>query len=202
MDIEKTAKSYFSNEGCHNWDHTKRVLNLCLHIAKTEKNVDMDVLKKAALLHDIGRADQDNTNGELCHAEKGADLAREVLGDYMKTEEIIHCIKSHRFRKGEDPKTIEAKILFDADKLDAIGATGIGRAFLFAGEIGAKLHNKKIKGTRPYTKEDTAYREFKVKLSKIKDKMLTKEGKRLAEQRHKFMNEFFERLNNEVEGKL
>ena len=81
------------------------------------------------------------------------------------------------------PETTEAKILFDADKLDSIGAVGIGRAFLFAGEVGARLHNKDrdLSPTKPYTKEDTAYREYMVKLRHSREKMLTKEGRRIAE---------------------
>jgi uncharacterized protein len=98
---------------------------------------------------------------------------------------------------------LEARTLFDADKLDSIGAIGIGRAFLFAGEVGAKLHNPgaDLHNTQPYTQEDTGYREFKLKLSKIKGRMLTAEGKRLAEERHAFMERFFERLQQEYEGR-
>jgi len=163
-------------------------------------------LKLAAILHDIGRELQDKLNGEICHAEKGAVLARELLKkhnfDNEKIDKIIHCIESHRFRGDKIPQSKEAKILFDADKLDSIGAVGIGRAFLFAGEVGAKLHDKNvnIEKTKPYTKDDTAYREFMVKLRKVKDRMLTHEGKRIAEERHKFMVDFFDRLNNEVDG--
>jgi uncharacterized protein len=119
-------------------------------------------------------------------------------------EGVIHCIQTHRFRKRVVPISKEAKILFDADKLDSIGAVGIGRAFLFAGEVGARLHNKDInlRKTKPYTKEDTAYREYLIKLRKIKDRIFTKEGKRIARERHRFMVEFFERLNRETDGRL
>jgi uncharacterized protein len=206
--IKADAKRFFSNaKGSHDWEHTERVHNLCVHIGKEEK-ADMEVLRLAALLHDIGREDQDRLNGEVCHAERGAVLARELLRGYKveegKIDRIVHCIETHRFRNSKAPQSKEAKILFDADKLDAIGATGIGRAFLFAGEVGAKLHNKDIdvEKTEPYTEEDTAYREFMVKLRKISDRMLTLQGRRIAEERHKFMAEFFDRLNKEVEGTL
>ena len=204
--IQKEARKYFSTaKGSHDWEHTERVFNLCLRIGAKE-NADLEILKYAAVLHDIGRAEQDNSNGEICHAEKGAMLARKLLTKYDvnpdKIEEIVHCIESHRFRGKIPPKSIEAKVLFDADKLDSIGAVGIGRAFLFAGEVGAKLHNKDvgIEQTQPYTKEDTAYREFKVKLSKVKDRMLTPDGKNIAEHRHQFMINFFNTLNKEVDG--
>ncbi len=206
--IKEKAKNFFSDaKGSHDWEHTERVYNLCMRIAEKE-NSDIEILKLAAILHDIGRPEQDRLNGKICHAEKGAVLAREILERYNidkeKIDKIIHCIETHRFRNDKIPQSIEAKILFDADKLDAIGATGIGRAFLFAGEVGARLHNKDIdiENTKPYTKEDTAYREFMVKLRKIKDKMLTDEGRTIAEERHKFMEDFFDRLNKEIEGNL
>lgn len=206
--IKKRAKKFFSNsKGSHNWEHTLRVYNLCLHIGEKE-NADMEILKIAAILHDIGREYQDRSNGKICHAEKGAQLARELLSEFKiekeKINKIIHCIETHRFRGNKVPKSKEAKILFDADKLDSIGAVGIGRAFLFAGEIGAKLHNKNvdINKTKSYTKEDTAYREYMVKLRKVKGRMFTDESKRIAEERHNFMVKFFDRLNKEIDGRL
>jgi uncharacterized protein len=166
----------------------------------------MEVLKIAAYLHDVGRPFQDESKGAISHEEKGVEMARAHLGKYLISEgqktNIIHCIRSHRFRGDCQPETLEAKVLFDADKLDAIGAIGIGRSFLFAGEVGAKLHNPYInpEDTRPYTAEDTGYREFKLKLSKIKDRMLTAEGRRMAKERHAFMETFFERFLQEHEG--
>jgi len=206
--IKEEVKLFFDTaKGSHDWEHTERVYKLCVKMGK-KSNADMAVLRLAAILHDIGREDQDKSNGKICHAERGAFLAKPLLKKYGvkkdKIDEIVHCIETHRFRNNKIPQTKEAKILFDADKLDSIGATGVGRAFLFAGEIGAKLHNKgiDIKKTKPYTKEDTAYREFAVKLNKVKERMLTKEGRRIAEARHKFMVKFFDRLNKEVEGIL
>jgi len=206
--IKEQAKKFFSNsKGSHDWDHTRRVYNICVHIGQKE-NADMEILKTAAILHDIGRKHQDRHNGKFCHAEKGALLAGNLLSEFgmdkNKIDRIIHCIETHRFRGNRIPDSKEAKILFDADKLDSIGAVGIGRAFLFAGEIGAKLHDKDvdIEKTKSYSKDDTAYREYLVKLKKIKDRMLTQEGRRMAEERHNFMVEFFDRLNMEVVGDL
>lgn len=206
--IKKEIKSFFNTaKGSHDWEHTERVYNLCLKLGKKSR-VDLEVLKLAAILHDIGREDQDRSKGKICHAERGAFLARPILKKYDlpedKINKIVHCIETHRFRNNKIPQTKEAKILFDADKLDSIGATGIGRAFLFAGEVGAKLHNKRVDLSQAgaYGPEDTAYREFMVKLSKVKKRMFTLEGKKIARSRHKFMVEFFKRLNKEVEGKL
>jgi uncharacterized protein len=204
--IKILAKGMFAAaKGSHDWEHTLRVFRLCQRIGQAEK-ADMDVLLIAACLHDIGRCYQDASNGRICHAEKGAELAGPLIRPLSLSEErkdnILHCIRSHRFRGDSAPNTIEARILFDADKLDAIGAVGIGRAFLFAGEVGARLHNSSlnIDDTRPYSKEDTGYREYRVKLSKIKDRILTDEGKRLAADRDAFMVSFFDRFLSEYEG--
>lgn len=206
--IEKEAKKVLSgSKGCHDFEHTLRVLNLSLHIGKKEK-ADIRILKLAAILHDIGRKCEDESGGKICHAKEGAKMAKKILKKYGVSDKdilkISHCISAHRFRGSVVPESKEAKVLFDADKLDSIGAVGIGRTFLFAGEVGAKLHNSNVDifKTKPYTEEDTAYREFVVKLSKIKNRMLTSEGKRLAKERHEFMVKFFERLEKEISAKL
>jgi uncharacterized protein len=191
--------------GSHAWDHTQRVSRLCERIGPIE-GADMVVLRSAAWLHDIGRMAQDESAGRLCHAERGAEMARPLvlrLGvETARCENILHCIRSHRFRGGQVPQTVEARVLFDADKLDAIGAVGVARAFLFAGEVGARLHAPELRPeeTRPYTENDTGYREFRLKLSRIRERMLTGEGRRLAEERHRFMTAFFDRFLEEYEG--
>jgi len=192
---------------CHEWEHTERVYNLAMHIGKKE-NADLEVLALAALLHDIARKEQDESKGKIDHAEKGAQMAKEILDKYKlpekKLENILHCIRAHRYRNNVDPKTIEAKILFDADKLDSIGAIGTARNFSFAGHLGAKVHDKNVNldKSAEYTQDDTGYREYMVKLRYIKDEIITNEGKRIAEGRHQFQEEFFKRLNKEVEGEI
>lgn len=191
--------------GSHDWEHTLRVVKLCQHLGPKEGG-DMTVLLSAAYLHDIGRAYQDAAKGAICHADKGATLAlpfvkKLSLTDAQK-ENIIHCIKTHRFRGNQVPGSIEAKVLFDADKIDAIGAVGVARAFLFAGEVGARLHNPdvRIEETQSYSRDDTGYREFKVKLCKIKDRILTQSGRNIAEARHEFMTAFFDQFIEEFNG--
>jgi uncharacterized protein len=205
--VKAFAKKCFDKaSGSHDWDHTLRVVRLCEMIGPAE-NADMDVLGAAAYLHDIGRSLQDESNGAICHASKGAQLAGPMVKvlplSIKQKQNIIHCIRSHRFRNQHTPATTEAKVLFDADKLDAIGAVGVARAFLFAGEVGARLHNPDLdaESTRPYSIDDTGYREFKVKLCKIKERMLTAEGRKWARERHAFMDDFFNRFLAEYEGK-
>lgn len=206
-EIMETARTCLeADSGSHGWDHVERVWKLCEHIGSAE-GADLEILEPAAYLHDICRAEEKASGGKVCHARLGAEQAREILAEHGYREEKIkrvsHCIEAHRFRRNRvDPESLEAKVLFDADKLDAMGAVGVGRAFLFAGEVGARLHNPEadIGNTRAYSTEDTAFREFSVKLSKIKDRMLTATGKRMAEERHRFMKAFFERLTREVHG--
>lgn len=205
-EVAAIAKGLFTGaKGSHDWEHTVRVSRLCEGIGKAE-SADMTALLVAAYLHDIGRSLQDKAKGAVCHAEKGAELAVPILSKLSlnngQMENILHCIRTHRFRGKETPKTIEAKVLFDADKLDAIGAVGIARAFLFAGEVGACLHNPDIDVTQApsYSKNDTGYREYKIKLSKIKDRILTRTGRAMAEERHYFMDNFFKRFIQEYNG--
>ena len=205
--IKTFARRLFDGaSGSHGWDHTLRVVRLCEVMGPVEK-ADMDVLTAAAYLHDIGRSAQDTAEGAVCHAAEGARLAEPIVDSLPfsndQQQNIIHCIRAHRFRNHHKPATIEARVLFDADKLDSIGAIGVARAFLFAGELGARLHNPNLNAEdgRPYSVDDTGYREFKVKLCKIKARMLTDAGRKWARERHAFMEDFFNRFLAEYEGK-
>ena len=106
-----------------------------------------------------------------------------------------------RHEKNGRPASIEAKIVYDADKLDSMGAIGIGRAFHFAGRIGARVHNRQEEALNndSYTIEDTAFREYLVKLRHLQKHLLTAEGRRIGEQRSRFMEVFFQRLLSEAE---
>ncbi|MDP2646919.1 MAG: HD domain-containing protein [Desulfobacterales bacterium] len=205
--VRAAAQNLFEKaRGSHDWEHTLRVYRLCRRIGAAE-GADGVVLSCAAYLHDIGRCYQDVSNGSICHAEKGAQMAGAILAGLAlspaQKENVIHCVRSHRFRKNYSPRTLEARALFDADKLDAIGAIGVGRAFLFAGEVGARLHNPhiNIEEAQPYSIDDTGYREYKVKLCKILGRIMTREGRKIAEDRHNFMEQFFNRFLEEYEGK-
>ena len=204
--VRQFAYTHFkAAKGSHAWDHTLRVFDLCDRIGRVE-GVDLRVVGIAAYLHDIARERQDRTNGGICHAEEGARMARPFLEKLELNEtqrhNVVHCIESHRYRGRVSPQTPEAKVLFDADKLDAIGAIGVARAYLFAGEVGARLHAPEIDvaDTKPYTANDTGYREYIVKLCKIRERILTNEGRRLAEHRHQFMETFFNRFLEEYDG--
>lgn len=207
--IEKIAKNRFKTAiSSHDWDHVKRVYNLALKLGRKEK-ADLWVIKVAALLHDIKRSEEMLNGRKFCHAVEGAKEAEKILGqlgfegDFIKV--VKHCIEAHRFRNDIKPRTIEAKVLSDADKIDALGAIGIGRAFLYAGKIGARLHNSEIKNvlsTKLHSREDTFYREFMFKLRYLKNKMYTSAGKKMAKERTIFMENFLKRLDKEISAKL
>jgi uncharacterized protein len=192
--------------GAHAFDHVERVLKLAVRLA-LEEGADLEVVRFAALLHDIERAREDK--GEVdCHAVASAERARQLLLERGLSEEfarrVAECIRSHRFRKNEEPKSLEAKVLSDADKLDATGAVGIARAYLFGGRYGQRLWEEEPKKKRFYpgmnAEEYSPRTEYELKLSKLKDRMFTASGRRIAERRSRFMKLFFEELEREVKG--
>jgi uncharacterized protein len=202
-----SAQHCLEEGGSHGPDHTERVLQNALAIGHN-MGARLDILAPAALLHDIGRSQESQSKGSVCHADLGAEMAEPILCSLGYSEDdraaICHCIRAHRFRGGTEPESLEAKILFDADKLDSIGAIGIGRAFLFAGQVGARLHNAELdhSATEAYSGEDTAYREFQVKMSRVCGQMLTPTGRKIARKRHEFMEIFFAELNLEIYGSV
>lgn len=203
-----TQKKFGKASSCHDWDHVNRVYELALIIAAKEK-ADLNIVKAAVLLHDIKRAKEMTQNGKICHAAEGAKEAGKILKKLDFNPEFIsavcHCIVSHRYRSKTQPATIEAKILSDADKLDALGAVGIGRSLLFAGKVGARLHNSDapdIYATSMYGQDDTFYREYMVKLRHLQNRMYTKTGRKIAKERTKYMKNFIDRLEKEIKGQI
>ena len=191
-------------EGCHDFDHTLRVLKNARMLAAEEACSETECLliDLAALLHDCARPEEFASRGKICHAGRGAEKAGEILrslgcSDPEVILPVCDAVRCHRFRGDFRPATTVARILHDADKLDCIGAVGIGRAFHYAGKLGARLHNtaEEALNSAEYSREDTAYREYLVKLSKVPDRMTTASGKRHAKERAEFMREFFRRMD-------
>jgi len=175
------AKRRTKPYGCHGWDHVERVYGLCCFIAEKEGG-DLETLKIAALLHDIVR----DQRGD--HAKNSAKEAERILRAFglqrTKISRIVDAIKTHRFSGKSRPRTLEAKILADADKLDAMGAVGIYRAAAFGTEV-----RRPIRSTIDH---------FNEKLLKLKDMMYTKTARRLAGGRHKFMLAYLKQIENET----
>lgn len=203
--IEKVRALYRGADAAHDFDHVLRVLTLVRRIGPAE-GADMRVLEVATLLHDIGRADEVRLGVD--HALAGAEQARALLRQWGYAEEevaaVAQAIAAHRFRTDRPPETVEARVLYDADKLDAIGAIGVGRAFAYAGKTGQALWSPVPPGavaTRPVDPHaHSPAIEFEVKLSRLADSLYTDTARAIAQERHTFMVAFFERLEAEIRG--
>ena len=205
----------------HDINHTIRVYDLCLRLAKDMGSVDFEVLKLSALLHDIGGAKElQDKSGKTCHAKESAKMAQKILKKFgysqNKINKIIHCILSHRYKTGIKPETKEAKILSDADKLESIGALGVARNFIWVGTNNAKmyaetdlkeyikenLYGGKINGRIKDKTNHNPFFEFELKSKRIPKKLHTQTAKEIAKERVLYMKSFFDRLKEEIKGKM
>lgn len=191
-------------DSAHDKAHVYRVLYLAMEIAEKETPVDYDILISACLLHDIGRKEQ-FADPRLCHAQVGSEKAYRFLREMGFSEDfaghVRDCILTHRFRKGNPPQSIEARILFDADKLDVTGTIGIARTLLYAGEISAPLYTLREDGTvSDGIGEDSPsfFREYKFKLEKLYGRFYTDAGTALAASRQQAAADFYNALYGEV----
>ena len=206
---EKVRSILQNAPGCHDFDHTLRVLRNARMIAdgELEQNDTRSrfAVELAALLHDCARPEEMESQGKICHAEAGAVKSEVILRSCgCEDEELIRiiseCVKRHRYRGKNAPESLIDKIVYDADKLDSIGAVGVGRSFHFAGRAGARLHNtaEEALSGEEYSREDSAYREYLVKLRNVPGRMLTETGKKAGEDRALFMHGFFRQLIRET----
>ncbi|MCH5165284.1 MAG: HD domain-containing protein [Clostridiales bacterium] len=191
-------------DSAHDKEHVYRVLYSALDIAKTETGVDYDVLITACLLHDIGRKEQFE-NGALDHAEVGGDKAYAFLTgrgfSAEFAEKVKSCIVTHRFRKSNPPKSVEAKILFDADKLDVTGAMGVARTLVYKGGINDPLYSLKSDGTVSDGDGDEAssfFQEYHFKLKNVYSRFFTKRGEQIAKKRKRAADDFYNSLYAET----
>ena len=204
--IEEARHYYRGADAAHDFDHVLRVLRIVERIGAAE-GADLLVVRTAALLHDIGRS----AVGDLDHAAVGANRARVILAGHppQRVQAVAHAIAAHRFRVGPDPDTLEAQVVFDADKLDAMGAVGVARAFAKGGASGQRLWTalESVERTHgPAQPENaqahTPVHEYVIKLSQLRDRLYTPTAQMLAQGRHDFMAIFFERFDAEVRGRV
>ena len=211
ISIEEARTYYRGHDASHDFDHVLRVLRMAERIGRAE-GANMVVLRAAVLLHDVAREDE-RLSG-VCHAEEGARQARAILAGHPEeaVSAVAEAIATHRFRGEAVPRSLEARILYDADKLDAIGAIGIARAYAIAGIQGQRLWGQVPKGygerSRAEGRSDggnddhTPVHEFVFKLSRLRDTLFTETARRIGQERHAYMVDFFDRLGREVEGEL
>ncbi len=212
-EILKATKTYVKSvltnaEGGHDWFHTLRVFNNSMLIAEKEP-VDLLIVQLGALLHDIADSKFYDGNETI-----GPNMARQFLFkhnlDSSVIEHVVNIIKHMSFKNsldnGQTFNSMELQVVQDADRLDAIGAIGIARAFNYGGFKNRGLFDPSIKPNLKMTKAEyksstaPTINHFYEKLLLLKDKMNTPTGKRIAQQRHKYMEQYLEQFYAEWDG--
>lgn len=229
LNLETARDWYPVDDPVHGYDHIVRVYHIAERLAAAE-GADIEIVRAAALLHDAqgihvpetlspdtplpndhitARQSRQNTNHSrrVDHQQSAAEFTKQFLYTEGWPEgriaAVVHCIRAHRFRDNrEEPVTLEAMVIFDADKLDAIGAIGVARAIAYAIKdnqpIYAQPSDKFLQsGETGPGEAHSAYHEYVYKLSKLKDLLYTRSGRELAQARHKIMSGFFESLVEE-----
>lgn len=204
--VEKFVKSRLETEGTgHDWLHIDRVRRTALNLAK-KYSCDLTIIELSALLHDL--IDDKLSDDIRMKTDEVANLLREEGLDPDSIQEVLTIISTISFKggKGRAVSSIEAQIVQDADRLDAMGAIGIARVFSYGGSKGNLIYDPAIPTRESMTYEEyrtiksTSINHFYEKLLKLKDLMNTEEGKMLAQQRHQFMVDYLSQFFLEWEG--
>lgn len=199
----KVKRIYEQFDASHDWQHIERVLENALHIAQAEGG-DLAMIELAVLLHDVS---------DPKYKKTGEDPEQEILQQLALSDkersDIRSIIRTVSFKggKNDEPESLEGRIVRDADRLDAIGAIGIARAFAYGGAKGRKLYDRDEQARTAMTESEyrngdtSTVTHFYEKLLLLKELMVTDSGKQMAEERHRFMLSFLEQLQNETDGK-
>ncbi|MCJ7694208.1 MAG: HD domain-containing protein [Anaerolineaceae bacterium] len=210
LTIEKARTWYKDADPVHNFDHVLRVYRIAGRLAKTE-GADLEIIKAAALLHD-SRGSSPGIHGtqrqehHIASAEFAGVVLREEDWNNDRIQAVQHCIRAHRFRSnGEKPLSLEARIIFDADKLDVLGAIGAARTIAYAALDGQPSYAEPSEtflntGKTEPGEAHSSYHEYLFKLRKVKGMLFTESGKKIAEARHAFLVNFYEELQAECRG--
>lgn len=207
--IEEARSWYQDADPVHDFGHVTRVYKMAERLA-SEEGADLEIVRAAALLHDAwGSSPGQSEAVRAEHHEVSANFAGEVLGaegwELERIEAVKHCIRAHRFRSTEAPETIEAMVVFDADKLDVIGAVGAARSIAYAVLDGAPIYAEPSARFMDTMEKEpgeahSSYHEYLFKLSKIKERLYTTSAIKLAAARHDHLAGFYEQLGAEFRG--
>jgi uncharacterized protein len=208
--IQDARSWYSSDDPVHDFDHVLRVYRLAERLAEAE-GADLVIVQAAALLHDsCGSAPGGEGGLRAEHHLTSAAFAGQVLREKGWAPEQIqavqHCIRTHRFRnQDEAPGSLEAQVLFDADKLDVLGAIGTARTIAYAALDGQPVYaepsDQFLKtGEKEPGEPHSSYHEFLFKLRNVKGRLFTESGRALADARHAYMVGFYQQLQAEVRG--
>jgi len=206
--LEQARQWYSDADPVHDFAHIQRVYAMAERLAAAE-GADLEIVRAAALLHDA-EGSQSGSAERAGHHLASADLAAEVLSAEGWPEERIaavqHCIRAHRYRDDrEPPASIEAKCLFDADKLDVLGAIGAVRAVVYAALAGTPFYAEPSQQFLQTWKEEpgelhSAYHEYLFKLRNVEKRLFTNTARELARERSHYLDEFFNQLIAETNG--
>lgn len=208
LSLEEAKKWYVNTDAVHDFSHIERVYRMAERLANSE-GADVEIVRAAALLHDANGTTP-GSESRLEHHLRSAEIAGSVLKEEGWPEERVqavqHCIRAHRFRDDrEPPATIEAKCLFDADKLDVLGAIGAVRVTVYAALAGTPFYSKPsgtflLTGKEEPGELHSAYHEHLFKLRNVESRLFTQSAKLIAHERTAYLETFFERLINEING--
>jgi uncharacterized protein len=210
--IEQARAWYAGADPVHDFDHVLRVYRMAERLA-AEEGADLEIIRAAALLHDAqGSAPGGEGAERASHHHTSAEFAGEILtAEGWEPERIAavqHCIRAHRFRdQSEPPATPEARILFDADKLDVLGAIGIARVIAYAALDGQPFYAQPSQqfletGEKMPGEPHSSYHEHLFKLLHVKERLFTPTARALAEEREAYLADFFARFEAESRGEL
>lgn len=208
--IEQARPWYTHADSVHDFDHVLRVYSMAEHLAGQE-GADLEIVRAAALLHDsVGTTpgSQERAEHHIASAEFAAGVLSGEGWPLERIQAVQHCIRAHRYRDDrEPPATIEAMVLFDADKLDVLGAVGVARAIAYATLAGEPVYARPSRqfletGVKEDGEPHSCYHEYLFKLSKIKDRLFTRTGRALAAERDAYIAAYFERLKTEWRGEV
>lgn len=209
MPTIETARTWYAHaDPVHDFAHVLRVLRLAERLAQ-EEGADLEIVQAAALLHDAEGSAPDSAE-RMSHHHRSARFAGQVLlAEGWPAERISavqHCIRAHRFRHdGETPETLEARILFDADKLDVLGAIGVARVVAYAAINHQPFYATPSQqflrtGEKEAGEPHSAYHEYLFKLKRITERLHTASARTLAAERELYLSEYFDRLGAEMSG--
>ena len=208
--VEEAKSWYEEADEVHSFEHVLRVKAMAERIGRAE-GADLEIIEAAAYLHDSrGASPEEGGKARKEHHIASAEFAGEVLASkgwsQERIEAVQHCIRAHRYRhNGERPETLEAQCLFDADKLDVLGAVGAARTIAYAVLAGQPVLSEPSQqfletGIKEPGERHSSYHEYLFKLRKVKDQLFTTTGKLIAEDRNDFLTEFYTRLLAEYKG--
>jgi uncharacterized protein len=204
--IERARHWYQEADPIHDFDHVLRVHEMATRLAR-EVGADVEIVQAAALLHDAQGSTPGVEELRADHHETSAVFAREKLTQEGWPEEriaaVVHCIRAHRYRTGEEPQSLEAQVLFDADKLDVLGAIGAARTVGYAVLAGEPIYTEpsdqfKQTGERLDGEPHSSYHEYLFKLRNVAGKLHTPAAKRIAAKREAYLDEFYRKLGAEM----